>query len=291
MNIAKQDKRIALFCLTPGGVKLARKLRKRIPLQCYTSTTLQELGFDSFGTRFVDCVQAAYHRFDALIIIGATGIAVRVLAPVIKDKLSDPAVVVLDEKVQFVISLLSGHVGGANALARKIASITEGQAVVTTATDVNKVAALDTLASQMNATMKQFRQTVKKVNQWLVSDKPVGIWWHPDLRHEQAAYDLSGFTLVESLDALPPLTALIVVSYRNDRYSLSVPVFQLIPRRVVAGIGCRKNSEEMLVAELFTHHLKANAIHPLAVYAIGSITLKAKEPALIALARDYQAHF
>lgn len=111
MNTVKPES-IALFCLTPGGVRLAKRLAAMLPLTCYTSEALQEEGFIPFNGGFASAAREAFSSFSALIFIGATGIAVRVLAPLVNDKLSDPAVVVIDERARHVISLLSGHAGG-----------------------------------------------------------------------------------------------------------------------------------------------------------------------------------
>lgn len=111
MNTVKPES-IALFCLTPGGVQLAKRLATRLPLTCFTSVALWEPGFIPFEGGFAQTARRAFTRYSALIFIGATGIAVRVLAPLINDKFSDPAVVVIDERGQHVISLLSGHAGG-----------------------------------------------------------------------------------------------------------------------------------------------------------------------------------
>ncbi len=175
MNTVKPES-IALFCLTPGGVRLAKRLAAMLPLTCYTSEALQEEGFIPFNGGFASAARETFSSFSALIFIGATGIAVRVLAPLVNDKLSDPAVVVIDERARHVISLLSGHAGGANALTRYLAGMLDADPVITTATDVNELAALDTLAFQLNARMTDFRAAVKTVNQMLVSGKRVGLW-------------------------------------------------------------------------------------------------------------------
>lgn len=120
----------------------------------------------------------------------------RVLAPVIQDKMSDPAVIVMDEKGQFVISLLSGHLGGANELTNWLAEKISGQAVITTATDVNQVTSFDLLARDMDATFTDFRSSVKMLNQMMVSGKRIGIWWHPDMAIEQDKYAIQGLILV-----------------------------------------------------------------------------------------------
>ena len=106
MNTVKPES-IALFCLTPGGVRLAKRLAARLPLTCFTGEALWEAGFIPFDGGLAQTVRRAFPHYSALIFIGATGIAVRVLAPLLNDKFSDPAVVVIDERGQHVISLLS----------------------------------------------------------------------------------------------------------------------------------------------------------------------------------------
>lgn len=85
MNTVKPES-IALFCLTPGGVRLAKRLAAMLPLTCYTSEALQEEGFIPFNGGFASAAREAFSSFSALIFIGATGIAVRVLAPLVNDK-------------------------------------------------------------------------------------------------------------------------------------------------------------------------------------------------------------
>lgn len=288
MSIAKRpNKRIALFCLTPGGKALADKIRLLLPVSCYTSEKLVTEGFEPFKESFAATLQHAFKENDALVVIGATGITVRVLAPVIQDKMNDPAVVVLDEKGRFVISLLSGHLGGANELTVWLAGRIGGQAVITTATDVNQVTSFDLLAQEMDATFTDYRQTIKTLNQMMVSGQRIGIWWHPDIASEREKYSTTGLIPIDSLQALPDLDALICVSYRCEEVMLSIPVYKIIPRRIVAGVGCRKETATHAVLQLFAEQLADNHLLPQAVKAIGSITLKAEEPALLALADRY----
>ncbi len=131
----------------------------------------------------------------------------RVLAPLVNDKLSDPAVVVIDERARHVISLLSGHAGGANALTRYLAGMLDADPVITTATDVNELAALDTLAFQLNARMTDFRAAVKTVNQMLVSGKRVGLWCDGEFTGALSRCDRRGFIPVSDLARLPALDA------------------------------------------------------------------------------------
>lgn len=111
MSIVKPES-IAVFCLTPGGVRLARRLQTHLPLTCFTSDKLMEAEFLPFNGSFGDTLREAFKQYSALVVVGAIGLTVRVIAPLVNDKMTDPAVVVIDERGQHVISLLSGHVGG-----------------------------------------------------------------------------------------------------------------------------------------------------------------------------------
>ncbi len=286
MSIVKPES-IAVFCLTPGGIRLAKQLQMHLPLTCFCSEKLLQPGFQAFNGTFAETVREAFECYTALIVIGATGLTVRVIAPLLKDKLTDPAVVVIDEKGHHVISLLSGHVGGANMLTRYLADVLEATPVITTATDVNELAALDTLAAQLDADMHDFRQSVKTVNQMLVSDQSVGLFWdhgslpEPGARWPVEQYDTRGFTPVESLTELPAdLKALVCVSLRDQLPDLPIPVFKLVPRRIVAGIGCRRATSFQLLIDLLQQQLSRYAFDPLALRAIGSVSIKEDEPAL-----------
>lgn len=290
MNTAKPES-IALFCLTPGGVELAKRLSALLPMTCFTRDELLEPGFLPFDGGFAHAARTAFARDSALIFIGATGIAVRVLAPAIADKFSDPAVIVIDERGEHVISLLSGHVGGANALTRKLADLLGADPVITTATDVNELAALDTLAVALNARMNDFRAAVKTVNQMLVSGKRVGLWCEPEFREALNQCDVRGFIPVASLQSLPPLDGVVCITLARELPDIAIAHWKLVPQRIVAGIGCRRDTDSALLATLFARQMAAYGVDPLALKAIGSISLKKEEPALNALATTYRVPF
>lgn len=119
------------------------------------------------GERFSDS--------EAIGFIGACGIAVRAIAPYIRDKRTDPAVVVLDEAARFVIPLLSGHLGGANCLAELLAKALKAQAVITTATDVNRRFAVDVFAKAHGLVIDNMT-LAKEVSADLLSGEPVGLF-------------------------------------------------------------------------------------------------------------------
>lgn len=294
MNIARSDE-VAVFCLTPGGVRLAQRLRAQMSLTCFTSEKLLASGFIAFDGSFGETLHEAFRHYRALVVIGAVGITVRTIAPLLNDKLTDPAVVVIDERGQHVISLLSGHVGGANALTCHLAGLLGADPVITTATDVNQMAALDMLATQLDATMQDFRHTVKTVNQMLISDRKVGLWWDTPFHHDRERCDVRGFIPLDSLDTRPELDALVCISLRDSLPEClsewALPVYKLVPRRAIAGIGCRRNTTLPVLMTLLTQQLAENHLDPLALRAIGSVDIKKDEPALQQLALHWHIPF
>ena len=147
--------RTAIISLTRNGVRIAEKISAKVGGQTFAKgkdfDKLDELVAEIFG------------KFDGLIFVCAAGIVVRMIAPHIVDKLSDPAVLVVDERGQNVISLLSGHVGRANELAVEIAKAIEANPVITTATDVEGKFSVDAIASRLGL-VPEPKEAIKAIN-------------------------------------------------------------------------------------------------------------------------------
>ena len=239
----------AYFYLTDEGGRLAHKLAAAHPGDIYNKENFKENLRTGFG------------RYDSLICIMATGIVVRILAPLIVHKTSDPAVVVLDQKGKYAISLLSGHLGGANDLAREMAVISGGEAVITTATDVAGELSFDTFAKKYDMAIENIGQ-LKHISGALLSGKKVNVFTdknatelYPELAKEQkrgmiAILPLSEFFKTYTIESNIPA---VVIDERlfvsSSTVPQAAPVLYLRPRTICAGIGCKRNMEQKPIEE------------------------------------------
>lgn len=216
---------------------------------------------------------------DALIFVGAVGIAVRSIAPHIVGKTTDPAVVVIDEAGRFVIPILSGHLGGANALASRLASITGGQAVITTATDVNGVFAFDDWARRMNCAVEN-TDLIREVSGTLLGGGIVPVSSDFEILGEvPCGVEISSYA-----------ESSVCVTIRNE-VCVDERKLRIIPRIVCVGIGCRRGAPAEEIVDAVTEALRENGISPKALAALASIDLKAEEEGIKELARKYRVPF
>ena len=143
--------KITAICFTENGSKVIEKLKSKLGDSLrgvYKSKNNNFPGLEEYNGEICDLAQECFERKVALVVVGAMGIAVRAIADVVKDKLTDPAVIVIDELGRFVIPMLSGHVGGGNELAEGIAYSINAVPVITTATDINDAFAVDMFAKE-----------------------------------------------------------------------------------------------------------------------------------------------
>lgn len=208
----------------------------------------------------------------AVIFVSATGIAVRAIAPWIRDKMTDPPVVTVDEGAQFVIPLLSGHVGGANELARHIADWLEAVPVITTATDVNGKFAVDLFASAYHMTITD-RKEAKNISAAVLEGKQIGVF--SDLPIKKLP---DGFVMDRWCEEN------ICITVKDPSFpEKKASYLRLVPRAVVLGVGCRRGTDPEFMKEKVFAFLKEHGINPTAVKAIASVDVKQDEPAVLGL--------
>ena len=207
---------------------------------------------------------------EALIFIGSTGIAVRAIAPYVKSKTKDPAVVVVDELGAYSISLLSGHFGGANELATEIAGVLDAIPVVTTATDLHSVFAVDTWAKKQGLTIIN-SERIKWVSSRLLAGETLTL----NSEFPVAGEPPTGIELSEDKGD-------ILVTYRT---SGGAEELRLVPPIVTLGIGCKKDTDVETIEDTFSLVLEKGGCHPAAIKQVCSIDLKANEPGILEFCR------
>lgn len=251
------------------------------------------------SSSLVEFTSLAFAEADHIIYIGAAGIAVRAIAPHIKSKDTDPGVIVMDEKAVYVIPILSGHIGGANALALDLARELGAQAVITTATDVNGVIAIDSWATE-NCMKIDRIGNIKHISSAVLENRKVKVYTQCRGSFAgQKAHELTGlhksFEALESLESSGSDVPLVVIT---DSHSLIEDVrkrfpeaLMLIPCVTFAGMGCRKDIDFFPAEELFDQALTELDLDVRAIRSLNSVDLKKDEKALLMLAEKYGMEF
>lgn len=280
------EDKIALIAITKNGQELAYRISKSlINSKVYiVNKNLDEI------------VKNTFKEYDYIIFIMATGIVVRSIAKHIKNKFEDPAILVMDDRGQNVISLLSGHIGGANEMTINISEMIGANSVITTATDVNKKASLDMIAKTLNAHIEDFRENVKNVNSLLVNAKEVLMYIDGDYE-----VDTRGFKVINSLDnsrfEIEEFKTLVVISNKNKIEALDASIantrqfIKVIPRDIVVGIGCRKETDTHLLYRSLIDLFDKENIDIKSINKIGSIDIKKDEKAINDLAEKLSVPF
>lgn len=240
--------KIGIISFTSAGAELAGRL---IPLFQAEHTSLAGRSRKT-GVPSLQEITAVYFKKDAIIFIGACGIAVRAIAPYVRDKRTDPAVLVIDERAQFVIPVLSGHAGGANALSKRVADALHARLVLTTATDVNGKFSVDVFAKENGLYILKENQA-KQFAAAVLEERECGILFTNKIPRQ---------------DEKMPFETTIV----------------LMPKNVYIGIGCRRGKEEEKLTAFAEKVLTQNRIPNECIAGIASIDLKKEETGILALA-------
>ena len=317
----KSDIKTAVIAVTENGNKIADKISENIKTE--------KVFFQKKGIK--ELTGKLFKEYDCIIFVCACGIAVRCIAPYINSKFDDPAVIVVDDIGKNIISLLSGHIGGANDITRRVAEILGGNAVITTATDVSNKGALDIIASEIGVYIENIRENIKMVNSAVVNGGKVAIYFDRPYREYRKNLNLSGFDIIDDIldkyektyerkedlsednSVIYDTEALIeiilkydIIVYISDRMNdkiddikkyiyesmqKEISTVKLIPRRIVLGAGCRKNTKYEVMEEKFTEFCKEQNIAAESVCKIGSIDLKKDETAFLKLSRNLCAEF
>ena len=313
--------KLAIISFTENGIKLSQTVSKSLSgrkVTLYTKCsryTAEDLKVQRVKESLQVWTAQRMAEGDALLFIGACGIAVRAIAPNLTDKLHDVPVLVMDEEGQYVIPILSGHVGGANELARELADLMDARPVITTATDVQKKFAVDLFAKRNHLEIMN-KDGIAKVSAKALAGEQLTIairaqnieCYHPkfcEVREEDFTeaenqllreanmhkQDQEACGVEQPLRLVPyvkdqPVD--IVVSEMQDNKNALI---WLRPRRYVVGMGCRKNKDTEELLAFYQETLEQAMVEPGEVYALASIDKKKDEPGLLAISERMRIPF
>jgi len=287
----KREK-IAIVAITKHGSALAEKINGKLEdSELFISAKFKREipgNVTFFETPIKDLTSKIFNAFDALVYIVSLGAVVRTIAPYLKDKHTDPAIIVVDDKANFAISVLSGHVGGANELTEEICKLTGAKPVITTASDVGKTIPVDILGREFGWTT-ELGENITKVSASVVNEEAVGIyqdsgeknWWKRDVPLPK------NFKIFDNLDDLAASeckAALLI----TDRV-LGEPYRELLKKSVIyrpkslsVGMGCDKGTTQEQLDQLLQETFQKNNLSVKSVKCVSTVDLKNREAGLLA---------
>lgn len=255
----------AYLAFTEKGLALAQKLAEALP----GSVTRCGHG----GVSLAAWTAQEFSRQDALIFVGAVGIAVRAIAPHCHSKATDPAVVVVDECGRFAIPLLSGHLGGANDLARDISAVRGAVPVITTATDANGIFAVDEWAKHQNCMVLE-PERIKRVSGKLLAGNCTAYW---------SDFPIEGTAPFGVIPAQTPDASDFALTL-----SPSGDALHLVPRIGVLGVGCKRGTSAQQLETAFASFCETHRLAPQCIVSAASIDLKQYEEGLLDFCKNHR---
>ena len=284
----------AIVAVSKPGAELARRLASGLP-EAELHLERRFVDASDTSTRAYDLplrpvLQNLFVNRDALIVFLPIGAAVRLLAPVFAGKKRDPAVVCVDDGGRFAISVLSGHVGGGDDLARQVAASIGAQAVVTSASDALTVTAIDLVGRAQGWRIDASPVDLTRAAAAVVNGDPVALWLDPDTAAEwpddQPMTDsITG--VKERADALGDgYAAALIVSDRVLSGDSHHPVVTYRPPTLVAGVGCRRGVDAEHLRVLLEGTLEQHGLALQSVGRLATADIKADEPGINTLAES-----
>lgn len=268
----------AIITLSQDGVTTARRLLKRFSDREVSIFTKEKYAGENellIETDIATFFGKIMQEYSVIVAIMATGIVVRAVAPYLVHKSKDPAIIVMDTKGDFAISLLSGHLGGANDYARLIEERFGAQAVITTGTDVKGTMAVDILAEKINCQIADFT-AAKDITAQILNGEKIGI-----LSEDQI--DLKGIELPHNIVLCPDpekmgdLQGLIRISSQLAERDYGLPQVRLAPKNIIIGIGCRRNVPGAKILTKIEETFLAEGLDLKSIKLLATVSLKADE--------------
>lgn len=281
--------KVAVVAITRGGASLGQRLCCTIPgidfhvSRRYTDHAGACHPFDP--SKLKALLATLWKKYDGFVLIMATGIVVRLIAPLLESKQTDPAVVVIDDAGRHAISLLSGHLGGGNELAEQCARAIGARPVITTATDVNNLPSFDMLAKEFEWGIDDITR-VKVLNTLLLDNEEIAVvdptglsrtWL--DGRENVSFFDTPATAAASTARGIVLVTNQLLPQQLTPKSTLI-----LRPRNLVLGIGCNRGTPADEIEAFIMLHLKQLSLSPQSIVCIASVAAKRDEAGLIEFA-------
>lgn len=281
--------KLSIISFTEKGLLLSEKLAKRLcESECSIYTKCGAYSKERKTVPFVTgsigkWAKEQFEERNVILFIGACGIAVRAVAPHLADKLWDSPVLVMDENGQYIIPILSGHVGGANELAVSIAEKMKAEPVITTATDINNKFAIDLFAKKNGLNIVN-KDGIVKISSKILSGKSITM----SVEHGHLEKDAK---LPENIELLeyPPSKKVDVVITSEDRDFKTELLLR--PKEYVIGVGCRKGKEVEKIKDFMINNLQKAGISPVQLFGMASVDVKKDEPGFLEFSRKEKIPF
>lgn len=282
-------KRTAVICFTENGSRIAEKVKECLCRygNAVTLSRKYKGASDCMEESLDNWTRREFEEQDALIFIGASGIAVRAVAPYVRSKSEDPAVLVIDEQGHYCIPVLSGHIGGANELAELIGAELHAIPVITTATDLNGKWAADVFAAKNGLEIQDMKKA-KAVSAKVLSGESISLYIDRSCGEIQGKLpEEVRLWRAEKMGGLKEPDVAVGI-FKNPAWSETL---YLIPRTVVLGIGCRKGQETEKIERKMRQVLENRGIFLESICKVSSIDLKKNETGILELCEKYGWEF
>ena len=267
--------KVAIISVSKKGYELSVKLKKLLDSD---STIIK---CDVYHKDVKNTFNLLFYEYDSIIAIMASGILIRSISHLIKSKTTDPAILNVDDNGNFVISMLSGHLGGANKLTLKIADLIDATAVITTSTDVNKKLGIDVLAKDLYLSIDNTKE-ILHFNKSILDGKKVSFTVNANAKNDYLYDYLNNNTL--EMDVSIYFSSRI----KNDEIEAECDNHKLIlkPRKIVFGIGCRRGKTYNEINEAVNNVLNELNIHKSRINMLSSAEIKKDELGLLELSKS-----
>ena len=288
----------AIIALTRNGARMARTLAGSLDRDHALFIDRRFRKDDDSGEAFDlplrPVVKRAFAGYSSLVLFLSAGASIRLLAPLLESKQIDPAVVCVDDAGSFCVSLISGHVGGADQLAQEVAVCLGARAIVTSASHASGTLAVDLLGREFGWRLKADSTTITRASATVVNGQPIGIWqgagepgWWPD--GPPLPKNITVYATLEDLAASACATALIISDTTSDLETLLADKITVVyrPRSLVIGMGCRRGVPVEELESLLAEALRENGLSAECLAEIATAEIKRGEPGLEQLAERH----